>query len=179
MTIPYDIDYGLRNSVLSELAADVVAAGGTLTGLDIDAGETHPNWVFFLNQISAAMNALGATPPLPIYQWLDRNSFGSVVANILSAVVASPPVNITSPSVMIATGTGVAGATTLARNVGSWSGEPTYTQQWLSDGTAIVGQTGTTYVTQASDSGATISCTVTATNAGGSTSATSNGVALT
>lgn len=179
MPIPYDIDWGMRNAVLTQLAADVTAAGGTVLGLDYRAGETHPNWVTFLNRISAAMNALGASPQLPIYSSLDRNAFGSVVKNILNAVVSSPPVNITSPAATVVTGGTVAGTSILTCSTGSWSGEPTYTRQWLHNGSVIAGATGTTYTSQVSDAGGSISCRITATNAGGNASATSNSIALT
>lgn len=66
---------------------------------------------------------------------------------------------------------------TLSVTDGNWTGEPTgYTRSWLS-GTAQVGG-GTTYVAQASDAGNSISCTVTATNAAGSTNATTNAVSV-
>lgn len=50
----------------------------------------------------------------------------------------------------------------------------TITQQWLRDGAAIPGATGTTYTLAAADVGALITCRETATNAAGSTSADSN-----
>ena len=98
MTIPYDTDYGLRNAVLLELANDVVAAGGTVVGISQLAGETHPNWVLFLNQISAAVNAMGASPPLPMYDWLDRNSFQSVVNSIEQALGLIPQAPVVTPA---------------------------------------------------------------------------------
>lgn len=179
MPIPYDIDWGMRNAVLTQLAADVVAAGGTVVGLDKNAGETHPNWVTWLNRISAAMNTLGASPPLPIYSSLDRNAFGSVVNNIVTAVMRSPPVNLTAPVCSVVTGGNVAGTSVLTCSTGSWSGEPSYTRQWLHNGSAIAGATAASYQSQASDSGASISCTITATNTAGNNSVTSNAIALT
>lgn len=93
LTIPYDIDYGTRNAVLTALAQDIVAAGGTVTGLDKNAGETHPNWVMFINQLNVAANALGATPPLPTYRWLDYSAFGSCVKALVAALhpITNPP----------------------------------------------------------------------------------------
>jgi hypothetical protein len=52
----------------------------------------------------------------------------------------------------------------------------TITQQWKRGGANISSATAATYVLQAADIGATITCTKTATNDGGSTSATSAGV---
>jgi hypothetical protein len=93
MTIPYNIDYGQRNAVLLELASDVVAAGGSVNSISALAGETHPNWVLFINQLNAATNALGANPPLKIYQWLDYSAFQSVVDDLIQALhpIANPP----------------------------------------------------------------------------------------
>lgn len=93
MTIPYNIDFGLRNAVLAELAADVVAAGGTVIGIAPTAGETWPNWVMFLNRLTAAVNALGASPQLPMYDNLDYSAFGTVVKALIVALhpIANPP----------------------------------------------------------------------------------------
>lgn len=62
---------------------------------------------------------------------------------------------------------------------GLWSGFPTgYTYQWKLDGVPIVGQTTDTYQVVAGDATHNLSCTVTATNATGSTSADSNAVTV-
>jgi hypothetical protein len=93
LQIPYDIDYGTRNAVLSALALEVEAAGGTVAGISPLAGETHPNWVMFINRLNVAVNALGASPPLPTYRWLDYSAFGSVVSAIQDAIepILNPP----------------------------------------------------------------------------------------
>ena len=120
MTIPYDTDHGLRNAVLYELAQDVVAAGGTVTGIAFTAGETHPNWVMFLNQLSAAVNAMGANPPLPIYQWLDYSAFQSVVTAIEQALGLIPQAPVVTPAgpfnVTLPAGNGTAITTMTASN---------------------------------------------------------------
>jgi hypothetical protein len=84
------------------------------------------------------------------------------------------PINITPP---VASGTGVVGQT-LAVTVGTWIQAPTYTFQWLRNGVAIAGATAQTYLLVAADSGKTVSCAVTATVAGKTTTVNSNGIAV-
>jgi hypothetical protein len=71
-------------------------------------------------------------------------------------------------------GTGAVGAT-LTCDPGTWSAVPTATvaTAWLRDGVAIAGAEAATYKVSAEDEGAGIACKVTATNALGSTDATS------
>lgn len=85
----------------------------------------------------------------------------------------SPPANTVAPAI---TGTTTEGQT-LTCSTGTWSNSPvSYTYQWKDDGVAISGAVASTYVLTASEVGATITCTVTAYNDGGSASATSAGV---
>jgi hypothetical protein len=70
--------------------------------------------------------------------------------------------------------------TDLTVSDGAWSNSPTsYSYQWKRDGVNITGQTASTYFTRIEDAATSITCTVTATNASGSTSATTNGTAIT
>ena len=80
------------------------------------------------------------------------------------------PVNVNAPLV---TGTPAVGST-LSCTMGIWDGEPTtYKYVWST------GAEGSTYVVQAGDAGTTITCIVSATNAGGETAAPpSNGIAI-
>jgi uncharacterized protein (DUF2141 family) len=74
------------------------------------------------------------------------------------------PVNTAAPTL---TGTPKLGQT-LTCSTGTWANNPTaYTYAWLREGTPIAGQTGSTYVVQSADVGHSISCQVTAGNAGG------------
>ena len=87
----------------------------------------------------------------------------------------APPAGSASPTI---TGTPAVGQT-LSCSPGVWFNAPTsYTYQWKRDGTVISGATSATYVVVAGDLGHTITCTVTATNAFGSTPATSNAVSI-
>ena len=86
----------------------------------------------------------------------------------------SPPTNTTLPSI---SGTSTEGDT-LKATAGSWAGSPTsYTYQWQdctgATCTKISGASTSTHQLTASDVGHTITVIVTATNAGGSTPATS------
>jgi hypothetical protein len=101
------------------------------------------------------------------------NAGGSnqATSNALAAAAPGPtsPSNTTAPSI---TGAAVIdGVLTCAP--GAWTGSPTFTFQWLRDGTPIAGATQAKYTLTIDDTGHAITCRVSATNAGGSTSATS------
>jgi hypothetical protein len=59
---------------------------------------------------------------------------------------------------------------------GTWTGSPTFAFQWLRDGAPAAGATDQFFAVGPGDVGHVLSCRVTATNAGGSASATSNTV---
>ncbi len=89
-----------------------------------------------------------------------------------SAVIALAPVNSTLPTI---TGTAQQGQT-LSTSNGTWANNPvSYTYQWKRAGVDISGATASTYVLVSNDVGASITVAVTATNTGGSASATSAG----
>lgn len=93
-----------------------------------------------------------------------------------TAAVASniqAPTNSTLPTI---SGTKIEGQTLTATS-GTWTNNPTaYAYQWLRNGTAISGATAQTYVLQQADVTTNISVRVTASNSGGSNSATSTAV---
>lgn len=93
---------------------------------------------------------------------------------------ASPPQVVDVPSVTVG-GSVVASCAvgdTLTCTMGNWEGVPAdYTYRWLA-GSALVGG-GPTYTAQPGDAGQSISCSVTASNAVGSTDAVSNAVTVT
>jgi hypothetical protein len=106
---------------------------------------------------------------------------GTVEHNVYVASASTPaPVNTAAPSIA---GTAAVGDR-LTASPGTWSGGPTYAYQWSdcnssgSGCTSIAGATGTTYTVANGDEGHTIEVTVTATNAGGSASATSGPTAV-
>lgn len=89
---------------------------------------------------------------------------------ILALANIDLPANTVAPAI---TGTAQVGQT-LTVSTGTWTGvpTPTYTRQWKRGGAEIKGAIGTTYVPTTADIGATITCTVKATNPGGSVSIT-------
>lgn len=83
-----------------------------------------------------------------------------------------PPANTVLP-VISSDGTPVTGETVTA-DTGTWSNTPTsYAYQWKRNGSNIAGATASSYTLLAADEGQSLTVTVTATNAGGSASATS------
>lgn len=72
--------------------------------------------------------------------------------------------NGVAPSIT-ATG-GVSVGQTLTAEDGIWSGDPSFSYQWLRGSTSIAGETSQTYVIQAADVGSTIAVRVTASEAG-------------
>lgn len=85
-------------------------------------------------------------------------SFAGVATNDLT------PINTAVPTI---SGTLTSGSTLTAAN-GTWTSQtaPTYTYQWLLNGAAVGGATGSTFVVPAGSSGKTVAVQVTATNAG-------------
>jgi hypothetical protein len=173
-------DHGARNRILLELAREIVAQGGAMAGRTIaqSAGETEPNWQRFLDGLIIAANGMGGVQ-IPRYTSIDYNSFyfvASQIANKLNtAPPITPPANTTAPSI---TGTATVGFT-LTCNPGVWTNSPSYSYQWLRNGTNIaLNGTNATYTLIGADAGAQVACRVTGTNAGGSANATSNAVTV-
>jgi len=85
---------------------------------------------------------------------------------------ASAPLNLSIPSISGTTTVGNA----LSSTTGTWSGTPTITfaYQWVRSGNTNVGSNSSTYTLVSADAGATITCTVTATNSVSAVNATSN-----
>jgi hypothetical protein len=90
-----------------------------------------------------------------------------------AGVPTDPPVNTVAPAL---SGNFFVGQT-LTCSTGSWSGAPTsYSYNWKNNGVSLGATDQNTYVLQSGDNRDTITCTVTATNAAGSATATSNGL---
>lgn len=89
-----------------------------------------------------------------------------------TAVLPLAPANTALPTI---TGTSEVGQT-LTVNNGTWTGSPTFTRQWMADGSNIAGATAATFVLTAAEDAMMITCRVTGTNAGGSANATSAAV---
>ena len=108
--------------------------------------------------------------------WLNNDRTHAREIAALAAAMAGaqgPPVNVDVPAVTL---TGATATCTM----GNWQGEPTaYAYQWHRDGVAIDGAIYAAYGALPEDSGHSVACVVTATNAQGSTAAPmSNSVAI-
>ncbi|HKW23475.1 MAG TPA: hypothetical protein VJO13_18990 [Ktedonobacterales bacterium] len=108
--------------------------------------------------------------------WLNNDrTHAREIASLVAAMTAAagPPVNVDVPFASL---TGAMASCTM----GVWQGEPTeYAYAWHNDGVAIAGAAGATYAVQPDDSGHSLACVVTATNALGATAAPmSNSVAI-
>lgn len=104
------------------------------------------------------------------------NAFGSANAtsNTITAQTYSAPINTVAPAL---SGTAQDGQT-MTCSQGLWTGNPTptYAYQWKRNGSNIIGATSSSYLLVTADVGQSIKCTVTATNAVGSTNSDSNTV---
>ena len=107
--------------------------------------------------------------------WEYQGANGMILVGTYSPGALNPPHNTVAPVVSI--GTTLHVGNSLAVTNGTWTGGGTitYTYQWYGHG-IIAGATSSTYVMQAADVGYMIQCVVTATNAAGNGTATSNSV---
>jgi hypothetical protein len=97
--------------------------------------------------------------------------FGGILDNGNVSWLAVPPVNEDVPHVLVngAVASSAAVGAALTCTMGNWLGTPTgYAYQWKS-GATNVGTNSNTYTVVAGDIGNNVTCTVTATNASGST----------
>ena len=88
----------------------------------------------------------------------------------------NPPVNTVAPVISGSTTLG----SVLSSTTGTWTGTSpiTYSYQWKRNGNDIVGANSNLYTIQVADSGAALTCQVTAANIVGSSSATSNTITV-
>jgi hypothetical protein len=111
------------------------------------------------------------------YEAKFTNAFGSTTTGAadLTVVDAAGAVMLASNELPPAiVGTPTAGKK-LSCSTGSWTNHPTsYTYQWYRNGTLLAGFTDPTYTLGTIDEGTTLKCVVTAINAAGHASATSN-----
>ena len=135
--------------------------------------------------IQAATGSAYVLQPSDVGHTLDvvvtaTNAGGSASATSAqtAAITSATPAAPANTAVPTITGAAQQGQTLTASD-GSWSGSPTsYAYHWQdctssTSCTNVTGATGSTYTLQSSDVGNTIAIVVTATNAGGSTPATS------
>jgi alpha-tubulin suppressor-like RCC1 family protein len=132
-----------------------------------DAGNSYPlqyyDDKFSFSEAQAVTVAVGSTAP-------------GIDAAIGRSDRSEAPVNTTPP---VVSGTDAVGDVLSCAN-GLWTGvpTPTFTVQWLQDGSPIAGATTNSYTVQSADEGHSLSCEVTAKNTAGGKSAVSVGVAI-
>jgi hypothetical protein len=127
------------------------------------------------NVSNAAELVLGSSPCVPAA----ATRFTGVVDELRLADGADPnllppplPVNLTGPSIPATAIEGDA----LTCHPGDWRYHPSFAFQWLRDGQPIDGATAATYAAAAADVGHSLTCRVSASNAGGGATADSNAV---
>jgi hypothetical protein len=150
------------NAIAAALATDTTTHDTTVAtapaGLQPGNAANTP----FTNEVLLSVNRGKGGNLLPLDM---GNAITARLSDFLPPVMTSPPV--------------VTGTTTLSVTNGNWTYVPTsYSYIWLRGAVPITGATTNTYVVQAADSGTNVSCRVTATNAAGSTNATSNSIAV-
>lgn len=132
------------------------------------------------------------------YEVYSKNGFGRRLRKITAAQAASlrklgpglytsiPELGYKAPQNVAPTKTrdpvitgNTAAGDTLTCTPGAYTGTPTptVTRQWKAGATNIAGATGLTYVIAAVDTGKSITCVETATNAAGTVTGTSNAIA--
>lgn len=118
---------------------------------------------------SLTVDDVGATITVTVSA-INLAGSGSESSSETPPVISAAPVNTVIPAI---TGTVQAGQTLTVSN-GSWTNSPTgYSRQWKRNGVNIANATSVTYVPVTADVGEVLTCTVTATNGGGSTPRTS------
>jgi hypothetical protein len=123
------------------------------------------------NALKAADPAAITMPKLWDLSLVDPNSFDPSQP---PSELPAAPVNTLPPAVVVLTDLAV--GSQLAGQLGTWTGSPTYARQWRRDGVDIAGATAAGYTLATADISAMIDFGVTATNAGGSTTADSDDV---
>lgn len=133
-----------------------VLAGRTSTTYVVEAGDAG----HVISCRVTARNAAGAA------------SATSAGATIPAGPAPGAPVNTSAPTI---NGSAAPGQT-LTCDPGTWTGGPTYAFAWRRGGVQVA--TGPAYIVGSGDVGASLTCVVTATNAVGSTIATSRAVVV-
>lgn len=161
--------------VIVTLSAQPASGGTPVTGFvyRIDDGEVRPLGPGLgLHGLSGLAPGAEISIRIAAVNGVGQGPWSAAKTVTVKAETIAPPVALTDPAVTGALSQGA----TLTASEGVWSGSPALTVQWLRNGVAIAGATGTSHVLTAADSGAMLSVMVTATNAGGTVAALSPAV---
>jgi hypothetical protein len=144
--------------------------------------ETDPDGHYSIPGLATGSYSLeffaeGATEYLALKTGLVGVTQPNTTAGLNVSLTRAAPVNTAAPMI---SGTPAIGGSSLSCATGSWTGRATlkYTYQWTRDGAAIAGAIANSYVAQAADQGHGLACQVTAANAVGHATATSNTLAV-
>jgi Tol biopolymer transport system component len=159
-----------NNSVNNVFVRDMQQATTAFDSRAAGAAGAAGNDASYVPSLSADGRYVAFTSDADNFSGEDNDVFTNVFVRDL---LGAPPVNSAVPQV---TGSAVTGGQ-LACSDGSWQSNPaSFARQWKRGGADIAGATGSTYTVTGDDVGQALTCTVVATNTGGSGSATSNAV---
>lgn len=166
----YDVAALIKKVIWAKtLLAESTAAFSVL----LDELETVASEVFlYWTRNTEGYPRYRVNPPRKGNWWL-RNSYSDITLFFTEQVPTSP-LMLTNVSISGSTQAGQ----TLTATPGTWDATPAavLTYQWYRGATPIGGATATTYVTQVADEGTAVTCREIATNAAGSSYATSNAI---
>ncbi len=139
-------------------------------GGDGDALRLRPGQIALLACQDANGWSVAAGPMLNFAAATANAAIGYQLVILGCSATLSAPAFAAGP---VISGSGIAGQTVKCWP-GDISGAPRIAYQWRKNGTSIVGATGAQYMPVQADAGSVLSCTITATNAAGSISATAS-----
>lgn len=156
--------YTTCNTLTPGATVTLLSASGGITGSLMVGGHTITSGGSATVPIT---NECGGSPATAIVSYNTRS---------ITAMVAGAPAAVAGQTPQIAGGTTL--GDTLTSSTGAWTGgpAPTYSYQWLANGSAIAGATGSSYTLTSAEVGQTITLAVTASNAYGNATADSNAV---
>lgn len=137
--------------------------------MPLDAGSLSARWLVGGKRSAAQISTTADI--IPVFK-ANGDERQSTPSEMYDAMARHPIPHNTAPPVI--SGTATVGFT-LASTAGNWTNHPTtYTYQWKRDGVNIPSATSSTYLLVSADATHLITCTVTAHNVFGASSATSN-----
>jgi hypothetical protein len=184
------VDFAPVNQVAPTVSPSGTQSTGTLITADVESWDGVAPITFEYKWTRDGIAISGQTASTYTIQLADdgttirvevkgTNAYGTSAfvasSNSVSAVNTVAPSNTVAP---VISGTAVVGQT-LTTTDGTWDGipTPTFSYQWKR-GATNVGTNASTYTLVSADAGQSITCVVTATNAGGSANATSNALSV-